>query len=268
MATQRYPQFFMLGDSHIQYSSRLRDGFSFGAGLAEHVERRLDVTTRGLNGYNTSNVMAILEAIIPPTSCAKIDYLLLLFGSNDSCLPESSTNQHVPLVWFRKNLGDIISHHLVRAHDPVILLVTPPPINESQLEIEDMKKGHSLLTRHQSFTAQYANAVRELVEESKNKKVVLIDLWSALLRKAAGSFPPDAEGDALLGSREKGDSEGLRELLVDGLHLSGAGYKVFLDEILPALGSGWTNSDKDKESWVFPRWEVAPSSSDINEAWP
>lgn len=35
MASRRYPQFLLLGDSIVQYSSFLRDGFSFGAVLEE-----------------------------------------------------------------------------------------------------------------------------------------------------------------------------------------------------------------------------------------
>jgi hypothetical protein len=35
MASKRYPQFLLIGDSIVQYSNFLRDGFSFGAVLAE-----------------------------------------------------------------------------------------------------------------------------------------------------------------------------------------------------------------------------------------
>ena len=35
MASKHYPQFLLIGDSIVQYSSFLRDGFSFGAALEE-----------------------------------------------------------------------------------------------------------------------------------------------------------------------------------------------------------------------------------------
>lgn len=53
-----YPQFVLLGDSLIQYSTHLhaqndsegrpveQRNFSFGAALAERVERRLDIVNR------------------------------------------------------------------------------------------------------------------------------------------------------------------------------------------------------------------------------
>jgi hypothetical protein len=35
MMSKQYPQFILFGDSIIQFSSLLRDGFCFGAGLEE-----------------------------------------------------------------------------------------------------------------------------------------------------------------------------------------------------------------------------------------
>jgi hypothetical protein len=79
MYEKQYPQFLLVGDSHIQYASRLRDGFAFSAGLAEHVERRLDIINRGFSGYNTSHLLNILENIVPSTSSAKVDYVVSSF---------------------------------------------------------------------------------------------------------------------------------------------------------------------------------------------
>lgn len=205
-----------------------------------------------MSGYNTSHALVILDHLIPSPSCAKVDYLLLLFGSNDSCLPDSPTKQHVPLDQYRKNLHAIINHPGIKAHSPKILLVTPPPINEVHLEAEDLKKGHSALTRHQSVTEQYVNVVRELAEEHKDRGVVLVDLWAAIMKDATRLTPGYVEGGSLLGSREKGDSEGLRKLLVDGIHLTGAGYKVFLLEVLPNVGTEWADEDPNDPSWIFP----------------
>jgi lysophospholipase L1-like esterase len=196
--------------------------------------------------------MAILDHLIPPPSSAKVNYLLLLFGSNDSCLPDSPTKQHVPLDQYRKNMDAILNHASIKAHNPTILLVTPPPLNEVHLEAEDLKKGHPALTRRQSFTEQYVKAVREIAEEYKDQRVVLVDLWAALLKEGARLTPGYVEGEGVLGSKEKGESEGLRKLLVDGLHLTGAGYKVFLDEVLPMVGKGWAGESLNNPSWIFP----------------
>jgi lysophospholipase L1-like esterase len=175
-----------------------------------------------------------------------------LLGSNDSCLPGSPTQQHLPLSEYRRNVEAIVSHALIQAHKPhKIFLVTPPPINEVQLE-EVLVEGQTL-SRHQSFTSSYAQAVREVAEQTKNQHVVLIDLWSAMMREATSSTPDYVEGDVLPGSKAAGENKSLRNLLSDGLHMTGAGYKLFLNEVLKAMGGSWLDeSFHHKELWVFP----------------
>ena len=177
---------------------------------------------------------------------------LILLGSNDSSLPCSGTGQHVHLESYKDNLRKIITDPIVASHHPTILLVTPPPINELHLEEEDLKKGFPSLTRHQSVTAQYAEAVRELVEELQSHNVLLVDLWTAIMKEAAKLTPDLVEGAPMLGTKAKGDSWALRSLLVDGIHLSPTGYAVFLREVLPVVAPSLDESNKDHQPWVFP----------------
>ncbi|EHK96984.1 putative GDSL esterase/lipase [Glarea lozoyensis 74030] len=235
--------------------NQLRDGFAFAAGLSTHVERRLDVINRGFSGYNSSHLLHILEHIIPSTSAAKVDYILVLLGSNDSCLPESPTGQHISLPEYQRNITTIVNRFLNDTDPKKLFLVTPPPVNE--IHLQEASDGQTL-TRHQSFTAKYAQVVREVAEELNDQRVVLVDLWSAIMQKARLSTPDQGE-DALPGSKASGDNEQLREFLSDGLHLTGAGYKIFLNNVLKAMGDDWKDESSDhKDSWVFPRWEDAP----------
>lgn len=197
-------------------------------------------------------MLVILEDLIPSPSCAKVDYLLLLLGANDACLPEGPSGQYVPLEDYRANLKTILTHPSVTSHKPTIFLVTPPPCNEAHLEAEDLSKGHGLLTRHQSFTAKYAEVVREIAVEFKDQNVVLVDLWNAMMNEASLSDIAYVPGSGLLGSREVGDSEGFRMLLVDGLHFTGAGYKVFFDAVVPHVGREWADEPFNNPKWVFP----------------
>jgi hypothetical protein len=57
MKAKRYPQFLLIGDSIIQYTSFTKDGFSFGAGLSEHVQRRLDVINRFVSHSDIKVIM-------------------------------------------------------------------------------------------------------------------------------------------------------------------------------------------------------------------
>lgn len=109
-----------------------------------------------------------------------------------------------------------------------------------------MKKGYSSVTRLQKVTAQYAEVVREVAKEYEDKKVVLVDLWEALMEarlRLTVAFEVQSE---------KRDDEGLRKLLVDGLHLTGAGYKVFSDTLLPLVGKDWACELPEDPAWVFP----------------
>jgi lysophospholipase L1-like esterase len=146
----------------------------------------------------------------------------------------------------------IMTHPSIAAHNPTILLVTPPPVNEVHLEAEDFKKGYKAVTRHQSVTARYAETVREVADEFKDGKVLLVDLWAAMMKEAVKLTPSQNEGGALLGSKEKGDSEGLRTLLVDGLHLTGTAYALFLKEVMPSIAPSLAEEHPDALPWFFP----------------
>lgn len=100
------------------------------------------------------------------------------------------------------------------------------------------------------MTAQYANTIRELAAEFKDRKVLLVDLWAALMREGARLTPGFVEGVGLLGEKASGDSVGLRSLLVDGLHLTADGYAVFFRELMSVLEG--TEGGIDAQPWVFP----------------
>ncbi|KAF7857191.1 hypothetical protein EAF04_009432 [Stromatinia cepivora] len=258
MALKRYPQFILVGDSIVQFSSNLRDGFSFTAGLEEHCSRRLQVINHGLSGYNTDNALEIQQHLVPDPTTAKVSYLLILFGANDACLPESPTGQYVPLENYKKNIEALLDHWGSIAQHPTILLVTPPPINEIQLEEQDRQKGYSSVTRLQYNTAKYAAAVREIAAKWEDRNVVLVDLWKALMHKAVQMSQDDNIDVDIIGTKRAGDDKAMRMLLTDGLHLSSEGYKIFLNEVKPLVGKEWNEEPNDNPSWVFPHWTVAP----------
>lgn len=131
---------------------------------------------------------------------------MIFFGANDACLPGQS--QHVPLELYCKTLKMLSLHPSVAAHDPKIILVTPPPVNEYQLTIRDARGGCTVPQRTAANTRKYADACR-MVGEELNLPVV--DLWHAFMSKTGWKV-----GDPLIGSKDVERNEVLETLLRDG----------------------------------------------------
>ncbi|KAG6035197.1 hypothetical protein E4U41_006222 [Claviceps citrina] len=253
-----YPQLVLFGDSLLQQSIDPQDGFSFQATLQSRFIRRLDIVNRGFSGWNTANAIKYLTEIFPqPTASGpKLKYLVILFGANDAVLPLPTTSQHVPLEQYKQNLTKIIKHPHVKQHNPKILLVVPPPVDEIKLAKLDMADGHASTTRTSATSAAYSEKAREVARE--NPGVVLVDLWKAVMDRAICMTPQHYKpGGPWLGSPENGQQGGLDSLLPDGLHLGGNAYRVFYDEIERHIGEEWRClPDRDYTGYLFPDWKV------------
>lgn len=253
--------------------------------------RRFDVINRGFAGWNTTNVLKYLPKIFaePSASSPKIEYLvstenlwrwydnlrkltrrnsfqLVLLGANDAVKPGAATSQHVPIETYKENLSKIINYPHIRAHNPKILLVTPPPVDEIRLQEIDVAYGHPAAIRSSAISASYAEKAREVARE--NPGVVLIDLWQAIMGEAISMSPEDYQpGGPWLGSPENGKQGGLAKLLPDGLHMGGQGYRVFFDEIKAHIGQD-INPD-DRTDYIIPDWRVVtPPKVDLPKVKP
>lgn len=180
----------------------------------------------------------------------------MLFGSNDACIPESPTNQHVPLQTYKKNLKTIITHPLISAHRPKIILVTPPPIDEVTQEEKDATNNY-LLCRRASTTAKYAEAVRDLGTDVGGD-IAVFDLWNVIMNEALDKTPGHDSNGPILGTKELGNSKALTNLMPDGLHFGGHGYTIFFKALLSTIEAKWPSTDPKTESWIFPEWRLAP----------
>ncbi|KAJ5295371.1 hypothetical protein PENANT_c001G06213 [Penicillium antarcticum] len=243
-----YDQFILFGDSITQMACNQELGFAFHAALQESYSRRLDVVNRGLAGYTTAHAIKVFDKFFPSPETATVRFMTIFFGANDACVPGHS--QHVPVEIYKQNLKTIIQHPATRAQNPRIILMSPPPINEYQLESFDAAKESPHPSRTASGARQYADAAREVGAELN---VPVADLWSAFM-KAAGW----KEGQALVGSRDAPNSETLSGLLTDGLHLAPAGYRIVYDEVMKVIETNWPDQMPDNLPMVFPSWVDAP----------
>ena len=129
----------------------------------------------------------------------------------------------MPLEKYISYLEQIMSHPLVRTQGTKLLLLTPPPVNQHQLDMSDWVKVDAT-RRTAENTKRYADACREL---GNRLGVPVVDIWSAFM-KAAGW----AEGQPLAGSMDAPENKKLADLLSDGkslilnLYTSGLAYET------------------------------------------
>ncbi|KAF7677619.1 hypothetical protein GT037_004478 [Alternaria burnsii] len=246
-----YEQFLLFGDSITQDSFSQERGFGFSAALQAAYIRRLDVVNRGFSGYNTRQALQILPAIVPPPDQAKIRFMTVFFGANDSSLPDAPNKQHISLNEFIQNLKDIIFHPKIKAHNPRIILVAPPPINEHLWWPRDQSNGYTIVSRLASTTKAYADAVVELGAELN---LPVVNLWKAFMAKT--DFKADAWklGDQLPGSLDVAQNDALVDLMYDGLHFNPAGYDILYQELMKVIEQQWPDQMPEKLSMVLPPW--------------
>ena len=97
------------------------------------------------------------------------------------------------------------------AHSPRLILITPPPVNEYQLEEAGRTKGY-VEGQPTDHTAQNTRAYAIACKEVGQKLgVTVLDLWSVMMSKVRWN-----EGDKLIGSKEVPNNEGLESMLSDG----------------------------------------------------
>ncbi|CAN6444238.1 unnamed protein product [Victoria cruziana] len=171
------PKIVLFGDSITEESFAVG---GWGARLANHFNRTADVVLRGYSGYNTRWALRVLDEVLssvdsPPSPAA----LTLFFGANDAALADrSSAFQHVPLHEYRRNLMDLIARIKERWGTTLIVLLTPPPIDE-EARLRDPYGGSrsGLVERTNRSAGMYADSCISAGGESG---VPVVDLWSKM----------------------------------------------------------------------------------------
>lgn len=243
-----YDQFILFGDSLTQMACNQALGFAFAAELQEVYSRKMDVINRGFSGYSTAHAVKCFPKFFPSPQAANVRFMTIFFGANDACVP--THDQHVPLEQYKKNLQSIIQHPATRAQNPYIIIVTPPPVNEYQLEGFDNVKGTPHPSRTAAFTKMYSEAAREV---GASLNIPVADVWTAFMATTGWK-----EGQPLVGSRELPSNEQFASLFTDGLHLMPAGYRVVYDEVLKVIRTNWPEQAPENLPMVFPTWREAP----------
>ncbi|KAK7538626.1 SGNH hydrolase-type esterase domain-containing protein [Phyllosticta citribraziliensis] len=240
-----YDEFLLFGDS-ITQASAPNDGFGFAAALAKAYARRLDVVNRGFSGYTTEQALKVLPRFMPTPDHAKVRLMTVFFGANDACVKGGSTGQHVPLETYVENLKAICTHDVVKAHNPRLIIITPPPINEWKMEATDQAKGHNGLQRTAEQTKTYANAARKVGEELG---IPVLDLWTIFMSRAGW-----VAGEPLPGCKSVPRNDLIEELMYDGLHLSPRAYEIVVEELQSLIACAYPDQIADELAPVLPNW--------------
>ncbi|KAI8099006.1 SGNH hydrolase [Halteromyces radiatus] len=238
-----YNQIVLFGDSITQMSFD-PSLFGFAANVASAYQRKMDVLNRGFSGYNTDWALPIIRQLLPTVEeqhkqAARIELMTIFFGANDAALPFSP--QHVPLDRYRTNLTTMIKMIKDSAspfYNPNmrLILITPPPVNESQWKKRCDENGDEM-SRSAEITQKYASMVGQVGEE---QQVVVINLWSRLMEKASE------------------DEKNLSDFLFDGLHLNSNGYKVLFDLFMETIQSRFPEIDPNNIEMEIPGWRDLP----------
>jgi lysophospholipase L1-like esterase len=233
--------------------------------LASAYSRRADVYNRGLSGFNTKWVLQAMRdpemapslfprhlaaaatrwttnsssdpiSAVLPESQPRVLLATLFLGANDANKP--GTDQHVPVGDFKDNLYDIIGLIDDRLAPRVILLITPPPLEEQKYlahvrRTVDPSASESFRTLRR--VREYRNAVLEVAADAAERLRAKKELELQLAAKgdaepAAAIVPVIACVDlfrVLMGEGHEGDDYSENQpwaaFFDDGLHLNAAG---------------------------------------------
>ncbi|XP_062893950.1 isoamyl acetate-hydrolyzing esterase 1 homolog isoform X1 [Mobula hypostoma] len=215
-----WPRLILFGDSITQGSF---ENGGWGAAIANRLVRKCDVLNRGLSGYNTRWALTVMPKIITqPPEQSTIAAVVIFFGANDSALKDVNPVQHIPLTEYAENLRHLIQYlKSIGICEEKVILVAPPPLDESAWEKACIAKGNKL-DRYNSVTKEYAQACVKVATECGTG---VLDLWTLM---QIGDFS---------------------SYLLDGLHLSEKGSRFLETHLWPMLEKRTENLPM-----IFPNW--------------
>ncbi|XP_065875556.1 GDSL esterase/lipase At5g62930-like [Euphorbia lathyris] len=209
------PEIALFGDSITEQS--FRSG-GWGASLADNYSRKADVLVRGYGGYNTRWALFLLCHIFPLNTTTHPAAVTVFFGANDAALKgRSSDRQHVPVEEYKENLRKIVLHLKKCSPAMLVVLITPPPIDEQGRKASS--KSMELPERTNEMAGIYA---RQCVDLTNDLGIRSIDIWSKM---------QETEGWQ-------------KKFLRDGLHLTPEGNSVVSQEVIGVFRESWRAAEQ------------------------
>lgn len=231
----QFDKFILFGDSITQFSSD-QVGFALAPALQNLYARKLDVVTRGFGGYNTNQAVVILPEILKAASAenGNVKLMYIFMGTNDA----ATTFQHVPLQKYKENLDKLAK--LTASYGIKTVLVSPALHDQRLCTIAREGRGDEQPFSSSATTREYADGAAEV---ARINKLPFVDLWTAFQKYGGWSTEAVLAGNVDLSA-----------LLVDGIHFTPEGYKVFFNELVSVINKGYPELAAENLTQILPHY--------------
>lgn len=234
----------LLGDSITERCFSISEGryadsektFIMGSALSDLFCRRMDIVYRGFSGYTSEQGRFMVDDIL--ASLKDVKLATVFFGSNDA---SETPFLSVPLERYTENITYIVS--ALQKAGVKVIVVGPALHDEAHPNsmFKDLPPKFPLTTLR---NLEYSNAAAGV---AKKCGVPFVDLWHAFLASVGWQ-----EGDPIPGDVGSNSPLSISHLLNDGLHFTGAGYRVLYDEIVKVIETHYPEFIPDQMPYLFP----------------
>lgn len=176
----RRPIIMLFGDSITQFSFN-PELCGWGAAVANWYARQADVLNRGFSGYNTRQGLILLRKLLPMPETDAVSQprlLTIFFGANDAADAVLNKKQHVPVAEYETNLCGMIAHARTACPEILIVLITPPSLDEKAYAAHNLKlkrrKASDPLDRNVARIRPYVEAVCRV---ALTLDCAMVNLW-------------------------------------------------------------------------------------------
>lgn len=243
-----YGTFLLFGDSITEFAfdQFCGDGpnapvqFSFGAALQNAYARRLQVLQRGFCGYSSRDALPLVKSILKcehdeQRESRQVKIAYIFFGTNDArhVGTGSDNNESIPLDKYLENMKLVVSEFKKRS---IPVVVITPGAHDQQMW--DKSHPDDLLTgdfRTNERNKLYQDSLISHLSKT-SPDVPVIPLYEVMVDWVA----------------ENPESRKLTDLLSDGIHFSGAGYKVLYDSLLATIEKHYPSLAPSNVTFKFP----------------
>ncbi|KAL7918090.1 SGNH hydrolase [Trichoderma austrokoningii] len=229
-----HDKILIFGDSLTELSSNIHTlSFALTPALQHHYFRKLAVIARGYGGYSSMHLKhALLPTLRAETAAGEaIKLLVVEIGTNDAA---ERVIQTVPVEEYSENLQWIVEQ-AGKAGVERIVVVGPGPVDENMLELPVYNRVMRNLT--------YSEAAKAVAQHCG---VPFIDMWHTMMSHVGWKEGQPVPG--IFGTSQTA----LKDVLDDGVHLTGKGYRIWYDELLAVIETDYPEMKPEALPMVLP----------------